>query len=72
MLIEKLLDGLEAEAIEHARQALLKPKTEGDMTFNYGSAVGFQKGLEHALAKIKEIYAEDRARERIEEPTEFD
>jgi hypothetical protein len=72
VLIEKILDGLREEAKEYAHQALLKPKTDGDITFHYGSAVGFLKGLTHALQRIEEIHAEEQARERVQEPSQFD
>ena len=71
MRLEKLMDELQEEAIEHARQAMLIA-LDGDVVFKTGEARGFYKGLIHALGKIQEIAAREKANERVIEPNEFD
>ncbi len=39
---------------DFAEGALLRPKTEGDMAFEYGRACGYALGLEAALRIIDE------------------
>lgn len=58
---------------EHARQALLRPKTDVDPAFAFGEICGFQKGMTTAFQLVLQVLEdEDKRNERRPEPDTFD
>ena len=73
MLAQRIHAESEKALNEHAREALLRPKTDHDPAFAYGEVCGFQKGMTTAFQLVQQLLNdEDQRNERRPEPTEFD